>query len=266
MEKVISKDGTPIAYEKSGHGPALVLVHGTSADHGRWAVILPQLQERYTVYAMDRRGRGGSGDNPPYAIEREFEDVAAVVDSIPSPVVLLGHSYGAICSLEGARLTHNLNRLILYEPPILTGAGEAYPRQSVDKITRLDEQGNWAGVVETFLREVPRVSDQDMQLLKSSPSWAARVAAGHTIVRELRESNLNGYHFEAAKFAGFSIPTLLLLGGDSPHFFGAAIDLLHGVLPHNHLVVLPGQQHVAINSSPELFLKEVFGFLDGHAH
>src|SRR5687768_6369257 len=119
--RVISTDGTPIAYRRSGEGPALVLVHGTAADHTRWQSILPALEERFTVYAIDRRGRGGSGDAPTYAIEHEFEDVAAMVDAISGPVSLLGHSYGALCALEAALRTDNVRRLVLYEPPIPTG-------------------------------------------------------------------------------------------------------------------------------------------------
>src|SRR5918994_4256030 len=105
QESVTSLDGTPIAYWRSGEGPPLVLVHGTSADHSRWAPVLPAFEERFTVYAVDRRGRGESGDSEDYSIEREFEDVAAVVDSIEAPVNLLGHSYGAVCSLEAALIT-----------------------------------------------------------------------------------------------------------------------------------------------------------------
>src|SRR5438270_592473 len=91
-----------IATTRTGHGPPLVLVHGTTADHTRWAPLLPVLDELFTVHAVDRRGRGASGDDPDHAIEREFEDVAAVVDAIAEPVHLLGHSYGAICALEAA--------------------------------------------------------------------------------------------------------------------------------------------------------------------
>ena len=96
METIRSKDGTRIAYERSGAGPALVLVHGTTADHTRWAPVLPMLERIFTVYAVDRRGRGQSGDAADYSIEREYEDIAAVVSSIPGPVNLLGHSYGAL--------------------------------------------------------------------------------------------------------------------------------------------------------------------------
>src|SRR5208282_1202279 len=93
MEKVISKDGTPIAYQRSGTGAPLVLIHGTSGSHMRWKPVLPALETQFRVYAVDRRGRGESGDALAYAMQREFEDVAAVVDSIGDGVHLLGHSF-----------------------------------------------------------------------------------------------------------------------------------------------------------------------------
>ena len=118
QESVTSKDGTPIAYWRSGDGPPLVLVHGTAADHHRWTPVLPAFEQHFTVCAVNRRGRGGSGDSSDYAIEREFEDMAAVVDSLGEPANLLGHSYGALCALEAAPLTRHVRKLVLYEPPM----------------------------------------------------------------------------------------------------------------------------------------------------
>src|SRR5262245_32171992 len=100
MQTIRSKDGTIIAVERSGMGPPLVLVHGTSADHTRWKPLLPRLEAHFTVCAVDRRGRGGSGDAPGYSITLEFDDIAAVIDALGEPALLLGHSYGAVCSLE----------------------------------------------------------------------------------------------------------------------------------------------------------------------
>ena len=118
QKTVTSLDGTPIAYWRSGEGQPLLLVHGTAADHGRWRPVLPVFEERFTVCAVDRRGRGASSDSDDYAIEREFEDVAAVVDSLGEPANLLGHSYGALCALEAALLSRNVRNLVLYDPGI----------------------------------------------------------------------------------------------------------------------------------------------------
>lgn len=259
MDKVRSKDGTLIAFEKSGKGAPLVLVHGTSADHTRWAPVLAPLESRFTVYAVDRRGRGSSGDADPYTIEREFEDVVAVVDSLDEPVNLLGHSYGGICALEAAARSTNLRRLILYEPPIPTGA-DIYSAAVVNTMRDLLARGDRDGVVATFMREVPRVPPHELELLRSSPAWQRRVAAAHTIFRELEASN-NGYRFDPLKFANVTTPTLLLFGGASPAFFPAAINKVHGALPNSRIVVMPGQQHTAMNTAPELFVREVLDFL-----
>ena len=101
-QTTVSRDGTPIAWWRSGVGPDLLLVHGTTADHTRWETMLPLLEPHATVHAMDRRGRGGSGDSPAYSVAAEADDVAAVVEAIGRPVDVFGHSYGALVALEAA--------------------------------------------------------------------------------------------------------------------------------------------------------------------
>jgi pimeloyl-ACP methyl ester carboxylesterase len=258
METIISTDGTKIAYQRSGTGPPLVLVHGTTADHTRWSPVLSAFEQHFTVYAVDRRGRGDSGDTEPYAIEREFEDLVALVNSIEEPVFLLGHSYGALCSLEAALRTTHLRKLALYEPPIPTGI-EIYPSEVVTRIQALLEAGDREGAVTTFLQDIARVPPHEMEILRSASSWPARVAAAHTILREMRGSN--EYVFEPARFTGLATPALLLLGGDSPAFFKAAIEAVHAALPKSRVVVMPGQQHTAMNSAPELFIRALLQFL-----
>jgi pimeloyl-ACP methyl ester carboxylesterase len=254
MMTITSKDGTTIAYARSGHGSPLVVVHGTTADHTRWAPILAPLEQRFTVYALDRRGRGASGDSAVYSIEREFDDVAALVDSIGEPVVLLGHSYGALCSLEAALRTIRVYTLVLYEPPIPVGL-PIYAPGVIERLQALLEKGDKAGVVTNFFTEIVHMPDGELKTLQSLPDWRARVAAAHTIPRELRAGE--DYRFEPARFMALKTPTLLLLGGDSPPFFKAAIDAVHAALPSSRLVILPGQQHVAMNTAPTLFVHEI---------
>ena len=138
METVTSRDGTPIAYERSDEGPPLILMHGMASTHLTWAFVLPELQEHFTVYAMDRRGRGesGVGGGTDYSMEREVEDVVAVIDSTDGPVDLLGHSYGAILALEVAlRRTDRVRRLVLYEGRIpLPEGAQRYPPEGVDGV------------------------------------------------------------------------------------------------------------------------------------
>jgi pimeloyl-ACP methyl ester carboxylesterase len=258
METIASKDGTAIAFSRGGIGPALVLVHGTTADHSRWRPLMPQLEARFTVYAVDRRGRGGSGDAEDYSIEREFDDIAAVVDAIREPVLLLGHSYGAVCALEASLRTSGLRRLVLYEPPIRT-VEPFYPPGTVERLQALLDSGDGDGVVSTFFREVVRAPEDEIRMLRTLSNWTARVAAAGTIPREMRIND--EYRFRPERFAAMRVPTLLLLGGSSPPKFKDAVELVLGALPDARLAVMPGQQHTAMNTAPDLFLREVLDFL-----
>jgi pimeloyl-ACP methyl ester carboxylesterase len=258
MGQVISTDGTPIAYRRSGEGPPLVLIHGTAGNHARWAPILPPLEERFTVYAVDRRGRGASGDAPTYSIEREVEDVTAVVDSTGGPVDLLGHSYGALCALEAALRTDRLRRLVLYEPPIPAGI-EIYPGGIIERLEALLEAGDREELLTTFFREVIQMPAHEIELMRVPPFWQARLALAHTLPRELRGSQ--GYVFEPARFSQMRTPSLLLLGSESPPFLKAATAVVHAALPTSRIAVLAGQQHIAMNTAPELFVDDVVRFL-----
>jgi pimeloyl-ACP methyl ester carboxylesterase len=259
VETITSKDGTPIAYRRSGEGPPLGLVHGAAADHGRWAPVLPALEERFTVYAIDRRGRGGSGDSADYAIEREFEDVAAVVDSIGEPVNLLGHSYGALCSLEVVLRTRNVHKLVLYDPGIEVAGEEIYPHEVIERLEALREAGDRDGVVATTMREVAGLPPEAVERLRSLPVWQARVAAAHTIPRELRA--VKAYRFDPERFEDLGVPTLLLSGGDSPAALIKAAEAVDEALPDSRIVVMPGQGHSAMDTGTDLFTTEVLRFL-----
>lgn len=262
MESVIAIDGTRITYQRAGAGPPLVLVHGSLDDHTRWMGVLPALMGQFTTYALDRRGRGGSGATDPatYAIEREFEDVAAVVDAIGEPVYLLGHSYGALCALEAARRTDLVRKLVLYEPPFPAPPGT--PLSLPGALAKMDdflEAGNRDAVVLTFAREVACLPEEAIGAVRGSPAWQGVLDLAHTIAYEVRAAE--GYVFDPARFRGLTTPTLLLLGSDSAPFLKVATEALAGVLPYGRLVTLSGQGHLAIDAAPDLFLREVFQFL-----
>jgi len=253
----LSKDGTKIACWRSGNGPPLVLVHGTTADHTRWTPLLPAFGGQFTVYAMDRRGRGASGDTEPYALEREFEDVAAVVSGIDDRVNLLGHSYGALCSLEASLRARNLRRLILYEPPTSTGI-EMYPKGAREALEALLATGDREALMTAFFREVVRMPDSEIQLLRSLPAWKMRLAAAHTIPREFADAE---YKLDPKRFRSMTVPTLLLQGSESPSFLKSAVEAVLEALPKARKVVLQGQAHVAMDTGRELFVREVTRFL-----
>jgi len=255
---ITSSDGTRIAVWRSGAGPALILVHGTTADHGRWARVSEGFAGRLAVYAMDRRGRGGSGDSESYSIEQEGEDVRAVARSISGPASLLGHSYGALCCLEAAPRIANLHKLILYEPPLPVGV-EIVPPAVRETLDRLLEDGDREAAVLTFFREVVRLPEAQLELLRGHQTWPSRIAAAHTVVREVRLEAT--YRPDLERLGTMDAQTLLLLGGDSPAYFREAIHRLKAAIPNSRILEMPGQQHVAMDTIPDEFVAMVSSFL-----
>ena len=150
--------------------PPAITRSGTSSGFG------PPSQNTHTVYAIDRRGRGGSGDAPEYELEREFEDVAAIVESIDEPVNLLGHSYGALCSLEAALHTDNLRTRILYEPPIPVGDHDVHDENVLAEMTALVNDGEDEQALVMFLRKVAGLSPAELGALRAAPNWQNRVS------------------------------------------------------------------------------------------
>jgi pimeloyl-ACP methyl ester carboxylesterase len=264
MTRVASRDGTGIAVWTSGQGPPLVLVHGAVADHTRWRPLLPYLEPHVTVHAMDRRGRGASGDAAGYAVEREFEDVAAVVDAVAeasgSAVDLYGHSFGGLCAFGGATLTANIGRLVLYEgwPPADPRAHELPPGVG-ERLEGLLADGNRDAVVETMFREVVLMPPAEIAALRAQPAWPARAAAAHTIVREL--GAIARVPFDPGQAARIAAPTLLLTGSDSDDPFAADIGTVAAALPDARIGVLDGQRHVADILAPELVAQRLLAFL-----
>jgi pimeloyl-ACP methyl ester carboxylesterase len=259
LKHVESSDGTTIACYVAGRGSPLVLVHGTSADHTRWAPVIAALEGQFTTYAIDRRGRGASTDGREYTIESEFDDLVAVIDGIGGDVDVLGHSYGAICALEATLRASRVRRLVLYEPPLPVGI-EIYPPGLIERLNEFMAKGDREAVVSTFLREVVRMGPGELDAVRRDASWGARLAAAHTIPRELRLADT--YQPDFARFATVRVATLMLVGGDSPRFLVEPTHRLHECISNSRLAVMPGQQHVAMNTAPDLFLKHVLEFLD----
>lgn len=258
MERVVSTDRTQIAVRRSGSGPPLVLVHGTTADHTRWAQVSPGFEQHFTVYAVDRRGRGASGDADTYSIQQEGADVAAVVDWIGEPVNLLGHSYGAVCCLEAALRTDNLRRIVLYEPPIPLGQ-EIVPARTRARLEMLIEQNQREAALLTFFREVVGVPEPQLEGMRAHPAWPGRVAAAHTVARELRIEAEYALDFD--RLRDIKTPTLLLLGGDSPAFLQEATRRVDAALLDSRILEWPGQQHIAMDLIPEQFVAAVRSFV-----
>jgi len=260
MEFVVSKDGTRIACWRTGQGPPLLLVHGTGIDHSYWDPLVPELERDFTVYAIDRRGRGESGDTAPYAIQREFEDLEAVIDTVPGQVFLLGHSYGALCSLETVLKTRRVRKVILNEPPMYTTVEVPVPDDVLERISALLRAGESEKALVTIL-EAGGMSARELSLLRSHPTWPARVGAAPTIPREFL--SVKGYVFQPDRFKDLRTPVLLLEGGATDPVYRAALEAVRAALPDCRLVSLPGQGHDAALTAPGPYLREVTGFFLG---
>ena len=259
MEKVNSPDGTPIAYFRSGTGPPLIVVHGSGAANAAAWTAYPALKEQFSVVVVDRRGRGESGDHSAYTIQREFEDIAAVAGVMGEPADLLGHSFGGLCALEAALLTSNIRKLILYEPAMPFPGQPIYPAEVIERMQSRLDVSDREGVLTILYREVAKMSPNEFEQFRSSPAWPARVASAHTVTREARAEE--GYIFDALRFKDLHTPTLLLTGSDSPPFLKQATQALAAALPVCHTVVMPGQEHIAMYTAPDVFVREVVDFL-----
>ena len=262
VEYVTSRDGTAIAWTRSGSGPPLVLSPGLTGHHKVWDPLLPALEPHFSVYTFDRRGRGDSGDACPASFEvaREAEDIVALLAALDEPAHLLGHSSGGINALEAALLLdpNRLRTLLLYEPPFRVER-DRIPSNLYERVTALNDAGDREGVVELFLREEIAMTTEQIDEIRATPAWERRVAIAHIFAREIR--GVLDYSFAPARFARLRTPTQLILGGDSPPQFRPTIEALHAALPDSRVVVMPGQQHNALVTGPEQLTGVMLEFL-----
>lgn len=256
---VSAPDGTPIAVWVEGQGPALVLVHGSLQDHSISEALVAEMRADLTTFAVDRRGFGASGDRADYSIEREFEDVAAVVDAVAArvdgPVALWGHSYGASIAMGGAALSRNVSHLLLYEPSL----GLTYPQGCIEKVERALAEGDDEEAIVLVLRDVLEFTDDQVEATRSGPEWGSRVAVAPTVPREARAEQ--GWTYRPGRFASITAPTLLLAGSDSPAPLEQATEAAAAAIPGARVQVLDGHAHVAHRTDPALVAGIVRGFV-----
>jgi pimeloyl-ACP methyl ester carboxylesterase len=210
---------------------------------------------------MDRRGRGKSGDTAPYAPEREIEDILAILAALPGPVDLFGHSSGAILALQAAaRVPPNLERLIVYEPPVFFRAEDGIAPDLPERLDALLAAGDCSSAVQTFLSEGPRLSQAELAGLSASSFWPQLLATqGHTVPYDARVQR--SFRGDPSELARIRISTLVLIGGASPERMKAGALSIAAHLSQSHLKELPGQQHVAQLSAPDLFASTLNEFL-----
>lgn len=261
MATAISADGTVIGYDVSGAGPPLLLVHGSTGTRARWSSVMAPLGQHYTVYAMDRRGRGLSAiEAGPYSLRREAEDVAAVAEAAGGGVYVVGHSYGALAVLEAALLTPAFRRILLYEPPMPTSG---HPVSSPDRWARLKAMSDPREILEAFYREtlhLPQPAIEDLAK-RELPYLADSIR--HTAARELA---LASAYRASERLAAIAAPVRVLVGTESPAYLRGAAAALAARIPGATTVALSNQGHQAIDYDPQQFVRAVLDFDGADVH
>ena len=261
METLISADGTPIAFWREGSGPPLVLVHGGLCDHFAWFFVVPLLARKFTVYAFDRRGRGASGDTQPYAVEREREDLAALLQAAGEPAHLLGHSAGGILALQAAERERDLRSLILYEPGFVIDGARELPRPEIlAEMQAALAAGKREEALRMAMREAVGATDAEIAALAGGPGWARLVAVAGAIPNDWA---LWQEQFAAEKVRDLQTPTLMLMGSESPLWLRKGTEAILRALPHAQFVVFQGQGHSAMIAAPQVFAQAVIDWVDG---
>lgn len=248
MNTVRSKDGTTIAYDRFGKGPALILVNGATATRADAAGAAESLGQHFTVFAYDRRGRGDSGDTAPYAVEREIEDIDALITGAGGSAFVFGHSSGAILALDAARLLPptRLTKLAVYEPPLMTD--DSHPRLPEDYVTHLNEliaTGQRGEAVEYFMTVAIGMPAEAVAQMRNSPMWPKLEAVAPTIAYDgaITMDTATGSPLPLKKWASIQIPTLVMSGGKSFPFMPEAARTLTEILPNALYRHFPDQDH-----------------------
>ncbi|SEG85150.1 Pimeloyl-ACP methyl ester carboxylesterase [Nonomuraea solani] len=254
-----SRDGTAIAFDRYGAGPAVVLVQGAFADrrHPMMTAIATSLAPWFTVYGYDRRGRGGSGDTAPYAVEREIEDLAAVIAEAGGSAMVFGGSSGAALALEAAVVTPAISKLAVWEPPYhVDDTAPELPKDFARQLGDLVAAGRRAEAAERFMVEAAEVPAAAVAGMRADPSWPEIEALAHTLAYEAAVLG-PGNALPAARLATITQPTLVLNGELSPGWMANAGVAVAAAVPGAVRRVLEGQAH---NVAPEALAPELLEF------
>jgi pimeloyl-ACP methyl ester carboxylesterase len=250
MKTVTSQDGTSIAYDQTGTGPSLVLVDGAlnSRAFGLNGPLAKVLAGRFTVVTYDRRGRGDSGDTPQYAVQREIEDLEAVIDAAGGPAYVYGISSGAGLALETAcAVPAKVAKLALYEPSfVVDDTRPPVPADAIRQVTDLLASGRRGAAVKLFLREDAQVPAMVVAVMPLMPAWGKLKAVAHTLPYDLTimDGRQQGRPLPADRWASLTAPALVIAGGKSPAWLQNAARALAQALPGASHRILPGQTHI----------------------
>lgn len=244
MDSVTSKDGTVITYDRLGSGPAVILVTGGSVDRMSNAPLAELLAPHFTVFNYDRRGRNESGDTPPYAVEREVEDIEAVADAAGGSAYLYGSSSGAALALEAARqLPTKITKLALWEPPYIPEGFPRPPANTAEIYRDFVAQGQRDAAADYFMEKVVGMPPEFVAQIHSTPFWPQQMALAHTLAYDA--TIMGDYTLPVERVAEVKIPTLVLTGSASMPFMPVTAQAIVEHLPNGQHRVLEGQRHDA---------------------
>jgi pimeloyl-ACP methyl ester carboxylesterase len=243
MDHVVSADGTRIAYDRLGSGPAVLLIGSgpTSRRSGPEAPLAALLAEQFTVYNYDRRGRGDSGDTQPYATDREYEDIAAMIEGAGGSVMCYGDSGGAIIALHAAARGLPITRLAAWEPPyIVPGARPAVRADYRDRQWALREQGRGGDMLELFLTEAVGMPADVVAGMKAAPFWDAMADISAPLAYDA--DMVGDFSIPQEQLKRVTMPVLIVDSASMP-WISTACQALAGVLPDVTRATLDDQPH-----------------------
>jgi alpha/beta hydrolase family protein len=257
MDSVTSRDGTTIAFDRLGGGPPVVLVCGGSTDRMANAPLAALLAQDFTVFNYDRRGRGDSGDTPPYALQRELEDLDAVITAAGGSASVYGTSSGAALALEAAASGLPITRLALWEPPYIPDNGPPRPPPDTARIyTELVSEGRRGHAVEYFMAKVVGLPPEFVAQARNAPFWQAQEALAHTLAYDA--TIMGDYSLPTQRVAAVTATTLVVDGGASPAWMHDTAQAIADLVPDGRHRTLDGQEHNVDPAALAPALKEFF--------
>lgn len=241
MRKVVSRDGTTIAYQRAGEGPPVVLLNGAFRDHTIFDALVPELTAHCTTYVYDRRGRGQSGDSPRYAIEREIEDLAVVIEEAGGQAVVFAGSCGANLALEAALAGTPITRLALHEPYFRVGDHPRPPLDAADRLRALVAADQRDAAAEYFLNVLMGLPPAAIAQWRQGPLWATNEANAHTLAYD---ATLCGdYTLPVDRLAALRTPALVVNSDGTSDWLRDAAQATAAALPNASGRELPGSWH-----------------------
>jgi pimeloyl-ACP methyl ester carboxylesterase len=249
MPTVTSKDGTRIGFDKTGSGPAMIIVNGAMqfrAFDPFMANFARIMSEHFTVYNYDRRGRGESGDTQPYAKEREIEDLQAMIGDAGGKAMVLGFSSGCAVALDTAAVTPGITKICLYEPPFIVD--DSRPPLPADYVTHLNvlvAAGKREEAVKYFLNVAVGIPEEYLAGAAQDPGWDTMLQIAHTIAYDgsFVINLMQGKPMPTDRWTNVTVPTLVIEGSESVTFFHTGADALAAVMKNGSRATLPGQSH-----------------------